>query len=90
MWNGTAFSCSNSNNDIQLRHSEFNISGGSCNGGAIEARPIRVTNGCYVSQLTVRVSTSLNNKTIQCTHDSDMGPRLIGNSTLNLVYGKYY
>ena len=46
-------------------------------------------NDCYSSQLIVSVSTSLNNKTIQCTHDSDMGLTLIGSTTLNFAYGKY-
>ena len=92
LWSGTAFSCSNGNNEIQLRHTQFNtLAGavGSCNDGAIEARSDGVMNDCYSSQLIVRVSTSLNNKTIQCTHDSDMGLRLINSATLNFVYGKY-
>ena len=93
VWNGTAFSCSGSTNDIQLRHTQFNATGGpskSCNDDAIEARSIGVTNDCYASQLIMRVSPRLNNTTIQCTHDSNiMGPREIGTSTLNFLYRKY-
>lgn len=93
LWSGTAFNCSNSNNEIQLRHTQFTVFGGpsgSCNNHTINATSNGVMDGSYCSQLVVRVSTSLNNKTIQCTHDSDMGPALIGNSTLKFMYGEYY
>ena len=86
LWTGTAFSCSGSINDISLRHTQFNSgASGSCNNDALMAKSIRVTNDCYTSQLNVTVSSTLNNKTIQCTHDSNMGSRIIGSSTLHVM-----
>ena len=89
VWDGTAFDCSG----IELRHTQFNAAGGpsgNCNSGAIKAMSIGVTSSCYASQLIVNISLSLNNTTIQCTHDSiDMGQREIGNYTFHFMYGKY-
>ena len=90
LWTGTAFSCSGSTNDISLRHTQFNSgASGSCNNDALMAKSIGVTNDCYTSQLNVTVSSTLNNKTIQCTHDSNMGSRIIGSSTLHVMTGKF-
>ena len=92
VWNGTAFTdCSRSTNDIPLRHTQFDSEGasGSCNNGAIRAQSVGVTNDCYTSQLNVTVSSTPSNKTIQCTHDSNMGSRIIGSSTLHVMAGKF-
>ena len=93
LWGGSAFDCSRSGNEILLRHSQFAQSQGttgSCNNGAVVARSIGVTNGCYTSELSVTVSTSLNNKTIQCSHDSSMGMRIIDTSTAVIGKKKLY
>ena len=90
VWSGTAFSCSSGTNDISLSHSRFmeGISK-SCNGGAIVARSVGVTDDCYTSQLSVQVSSSLNSRTIQCAHDSNAGPTItVGTSTLLVVSSK--
>ena len=52
---------------------------------------IGVTNECYTSQLNVTISTNLNNKTVRCSHDSNIGSRfdIIGMSTLTVVTGKF-
>ena len=92
VWNGTAFSCSGSTDDIDLRHTDFSATGGtskSCNDGTIEARSVGVMDDCYTSQLMVQVNPSLNNTTIRCSHDSTMGNILIDTFTLKFVYGKH-
>ena len=91
VWSGTAFNCSSGTNDISLSHSQFmeGISK-SCNGGAIVARSIGVTDNCYSSRLSIQVSSSLNSRTIQCAHDSNAGPTTtVGTSTLVLVSSKF-
>ena len=90
VWSGSAFSCSGTANDIHLRHSQFSSGGafGSCNDGNIMARSVEVANNCFTSQLTVQVSTTLNNTTIKCSHDSANGSRIVGISTINVVTGK--
>ena len=87
IWGGSAFDCSSTSNEIFLRHSQFSTPGtsGSCNNGAIRARSIGVTDGCYTSELSVTVSSSLNNKTIRCSHDSDMGTRIVDTSMLPTI-----
>ena len=92
VWNGTAFNCgSGGTNEISLRHTQFNLSEGatgSCNNDAIMAQSIGVVNICYMSQLTVRVSTTLNDRSIQCTHDSSTGLIAIGSDVIAVVTGK--
>ena len=69
IWRGSAFTnCPN--NFINLCHSLFNgserVVTGDCNDRAIIRRSIGVVDNCYTSQLSVIVSTDLNNETIQC------------------------
>ena len=87
LWEGSVFDCVAKS--IVLRHSLYGTGGASgvCNGGNITARSIDVNNNCYISQLSVRVSSNFNNKTIRCTHDSTMGRETIGSSTL-IVLGQ--
>ena len=93
VWNGTAFNCGSSGtqNEISLRHTQFDRPGGatgSCNNDAIKAQSIGVVNNCYTSNLTVRISTTLNNTSIQCTHDSSEGQLSIGSSVVLVMTGK--
>ena len=90
MWRGTAFDCSNSADQILLRHSQYGSGGtrGDCTGGTLAARSLRVENGnCYVSELEATVSTALNGQSIRCEHNSNTGTRLIGESILNIISG---
>ena len=73
LWQGTAFQCVSTSNEIILRHSQFGESYnpiGTCNDGAIVARALGVVNGSYISQLNVTVSPELNNTTVECWHDN--------------------
>ena len=89
LWTGTAFNCTN--NHINLRHSLFNSSDrtatGGCNNEAIVGRSVGVMDDCYTSQLNVRVSAGLNNKTIRCDHRPGTETNTIGQSTLTVITG---
>ena len=96
LWEGTAFNCPMTTNEIILLHGNFaNIGGtsGDCNNRAILGRSLRVEDSCYTSQLNVTVSASLNNKTVQCVHISSMGTSTVGVASLNVISAgnkKYY
>ena len=90
IWTGTAFNCNG--NEILLRHSKFSEPGGTlgqCNGGAISARSVGVENNCYSSELSVRLSPGLNNRTIRCVSNSNDGMSTIAEATISLVTGIY-
>ena len=93
LWGGSAFDCSSTSNEIRLRLSQFDSPGtsGSCNNNAMRARSVGVVNtDCYISELSVTVSTAFNNRIIRCNHDSGTGERTIGSSTLTVVSGKQW
>ena len=90
VWSGTAFNCGSSGtqNEISLRHTQFDLpegATGSCNNDAIMAQSIGVVNNCYTSILTVHISTTFNNTSIKCTHDSSEGQVPIGSSVVLVV-----
>ena len=73
VWQGTAFQCEDSSNEIYLLHNRFGTSYNyiqTCNNGAIVARALGVVNNSYISQLNVTVSLGLNNTTVVCLHDT--------------------
>ena len=85
-WTGTAFNCPLDGNELLLRHSQFNKSGGTVkeyNNGEIMARSMPVVeDNCYTSELSVRASSALNGGTIRCDG--------IGNATMTIVSGMFY
>lgn len=89
LWTGTAFDCTN--NLINLRHSLFNSSDrtatGDCNNGAIVGQSVRAMDNCYTSELSVRISADLDNKTIRCDHRPGTETNTIGQSTLTVISG---
>ena len=89
IWRGTAFNCPASGNEILLRHTQFagGNAMGSCNGGSISARGSQNTaNMCFTSLLSVTISNQLNNKTIECAHDSG-SQRTIDVVTITVLTG---
>ena len=90
LWRGTAFNCPVSANEIYLRHSSFNTSGGvtdTCNSGAITAESVGVVDNCYTSRLMVNVSVGLNGTTVECTLS---GVIVVGSRTILIAgTGKY-
>lgn len=91
LWSGTAFDCAA--HGITLRHAHEGFASketnGVCNNGAIVGRSDGVENECYTSELNVTISLALNNKTINCTHNSDRGIDLVGTSKLTVFQGQY-
>lgn len=93
IWRGTAFNCSEENNQIRLRHSQFASADGvvgSCNKGAIVGQSIGKENNCYSSRLNVSIDVLFNNKTVECVQDSfssTNGTTEIGQSSFNVISG---
>ena len=86
MWTGSAFSSSCDSNEIILLHNRFpKGTTGVCNNGAIVARSIGVGDNRYTSQLTVNVTSELNNKTAICLVNSDVGMATIGEAVIRHV-----
>ena len=90
IWGGTALNRASADCEIVLRHSQFQSdAAGICNDGAVVARSIGVMNNCYISELNVSISASLNNKTIQCSsQDDSISIRTINTSTITLASSK--
>ena len=74
-WNGSAFSCANSQSEIRF----FNITATdeTCNDGMITGRVIRHQDNNYTSQVNVTASTDLTGKSIECARLSDDGSKSV-------------
>ena len=96
IWNGTAFSCGQSNH-ILLRHNLFNTptgAFGSCNDGIISGRSLGVSSdgtNVYTSQLQVNVTNSsrsgLVGRTVQCVYSPDGSTYNVINLTTITITG---
>ena len=89
VWQGSAFECSNSGDEIVLLHSRF-TSGDhkTCNSGAIVGRSLRVEDNYYTSQLIVTVSPELIGRNISCAYDSDDNEEVtVGNTSIFMITG---
>ena len=71
IWTGTAFDCSDRNDQIVLLHSRFMFGGtfDTCNNRAIVVRSLGVEDSYYTSQLNVTISSALNGRNITCISD---------------------
>ena len=94
IWNGTAFSCGQSNS-ILLRHNLFTTQSGafgSCNNGIISGQSLGVSPGnVYTSQLQVNVTNSsrseLVGRRVQCVYSPDGSTYIVVNSTTIRITG---
>ena len=84
MWQGSAFDCVSSNNEIVLLHSKFSSEGYRqiCNNGAIVGRSLRVQNDSFSSLLSVSVNSDMIGKDIRCVFDDGTTATLIGRQTI--------
>ena len=96
IWNGSLFSCGNQVNRISLRHRLFENGSaiGDCNGGAVIAQSVGVSNinnsPCYLSQLTINITDiAINNRSwsVSCIHFDGVDETIIGTTTLHLKTG---
>ena len=96
IWNGTAFNCGQSDN-ILLRHNLFGTQTGafgSCNGGTISGRSLRVSSdNIYTSQLQVNVTNSSRSElvggTVQCVYSPDGSTYIVIDSTTITITGSW-
>lgn len=88
-WEGSAFDCPSSMNEIILRHSQYTRgTSDTCNNGEIVGKSVDVRGSSYTSQLIVTVGRDLShNVTIQCIHNADQGQINVGVSSLVTVSG---
>lgn len=89
VWQGTALNCE-VGTVIHLLHSEFTSERGAfgtCNGGAIVGKNLRIENNQYISQLNVTLSSDMNGETIECVHDDGTTTNTIGSYQINLTTG---
>ena len=89
IWKGTAFDCSLTNNELAIFHT-INFTSQRplpCNNGAIVGRAVKVENGSYTSQITIRVSDEVNGTTVVCAHDNGTLSTEIGSAILNITTG---
>ena len=93
IWNGTAFDCSRTQNEIRLRHSQYGDSQatGKCNNDTIIATSVGALGACYVSQLNVTITPEKINETIMCVYRDIIleETTIIGQAVLEITVGKY-
>ena len=84
IWNGSAFSCVNSQNEIYLINSQGVIT--TCNNGQIVGHILgEDSEGFYTSQLNVMISSDLIGKTVQCASVNGSGEiSVLENSTTTI------
>ena len=88
VWKGSAFQCPDNGNNVLLSHRQFSSGTmDACNNGAIVGRSIRAVNNCYISQLNVTVSASMNGQTIQCFYNNESREIEIGIETITIREG---
>ena len=87
VWNGTAFDCSNSNDEIALLHNRFSNSSYYiiiCNNGDVTGQGLYVEHDqYYTSQLNVTINPALIGKNIICAHDNGTVSQVVGFHALN-------
>ena len=91
IWKGTAFDCSETNNELTIFHS-ININSTSerpktCNNGAITVHAIGADNDSYTSRITVQISDELNGTTVVCAHDNGTDTIEVGSAVLSIITG---
>ena len=94
-WQGSAFHCLHSGNEISFLHDDRFQSGGNtktCNDGEIIGRPLLVEGSSYISQLMVTLALKLIGSTVECVY-VDLATDIeeeIGSIRLSSTIGRYY
>ena len=93
IWQGTLFNQCQNQENIILRHSQFNNITGTainytCDGSiSISAHAVDVNENAYTSRLTVVLSEDLTGRTVECANESKS---IIGNYTILNTAGLIY
>ena len=87
VWNGSAFMCPDTGNEINLLHSRFDSgTSGTCNdinnSVIIVGESIEVNGSEYTSQLNISFSSSSIGKTVNCVRDDGLNDSVISNYTI--------
>ena len=86
VWQGSAFHCPQSSDEIALRHAQFLESVGVCNDGAICAHADSILSpDCFISNLTVYITPALDGRTVRCEYDNGITVTLVRSFTLNIT-----
>ena len=86
VWQGSAFHCPQSSDEIALRHAQFLGSVGVCNDGAICAHAADIESpDCFISNLTVYITPALEGRTVTCEYDNGLEVILVRSFTLNIT-----
>ena len=89
VWQGSAFNCPQSSDEISLRHAQFLGSVGVCNDGAICAHAVSIpAPDCFISNLTVYITPALEGRTVRCEHDDGIRVTLVRSVILNIISSK--
>ena len=96
-WQGTAFHCPYSGNEISLLHEKFSDPDGTekqCNGGGIVGQSVEVQGNRYTSHLFVDVTLELNGTTVECEYvnlssSQEESRIIIGQTQLILTAGMH-
>lgn len=88
VWEGTAFDCPLSSNEIQLRHTQFIDSIRICNNGDISGHAVAILPpDCFLSRLIVHITMELNGRTVICRHDDGVAVHTVNTSVLTITRG---
>ena len=91
LWNGAAFDCPSSRNEILLSHSSFASADGtvkSCNDGLIVGRSLGVTGDYYTSKLDVNLTHQDIGRIVQCSYENGISdPLIVGSTQLAITEG---
>jgi hypothetical protein len=89
VWQGSAFQCPQTSDEIALRHAQFLGSVGVCNDGAICAHAHSIQSpDCFISNLTVYITPALEGRIVRCEYDDGTRVSLIRSFTLNITRSK--
>ena len=69
LWKGDAMNCTDADNEIVFRHSQFDNVTKICNAGAIRGQSLSIVDKEYTSQLNISLTSELIGQNITCIHN---------------------
>ena len=88
VWEGTAFMCASTDDEIIFIHSRFiNEPSRTCNNGSIVGEIVEVNGNNYTSQLNISFDPSLIGKTVTCVKDNGRNTSIVANYIITTDIG---
>ena len=88
IWTGSAFNCTNTNNEVYFLESDYNRTSDNtivtCNDGMITGQVVGVEDNYYTSRLNVTLTSDLIGKTIECVYGDGVRNFTIMDTIMNL------